>query len=225
MIMPEEMPRWLGSWAPGHSIDIAEFFAARVVFYPGSGTDGQPVKFFGSRHAAHCFVFADYGITKDYLLKELGDAGHPFTGYESAGRQELKERELTPIGWIPHIQPTGAPRGPQAPGAPYAFIEVLARRPDFTDAHGPKRMAILFLCADGVAAYDALFCQPQARAPFALVLQDHAWGGNWTRFGSGGSLDHLAAASMIRCRSSTGRSVPGESGKGPCPPVPRRLPR
>lgn len=190
------LPLWLHDWGPGRPVHVEDFFASRVVFYPGSGTDGQPVQFFGSRHAAHCFVFADYGITMDHVLRELGEAGHPFAGYQSAGRVELSERDLTPSGWVPHIQPQDAPRGSLAPGGPYGFIEVLERRPGFDDTHGPKRLAILFLCADGVAAYDALFCQVKAKPPFAIVLQDHVYGGNWTWFGRGGSLEQLASTTQ-----------------------------
>lgn len=171
---------------------MTDFFASRVVFYPGSGTDGQPVQFFGSRHAAHCFVYADYGITRDHVIRELGEAGHPFAGYVSAGHRELLANDLTPNGWVPHIKPRAAAQGPTAPVRPYAFVEILERRPGFDDAHGPQRLAILFLCADGVAAYDALFCQVNATAPYAVVLQDHGFGGNWTRFGQGGALEELA---------------------------------
>jgi len=193
VIAKEHLPRWLLDWVPERSIEMADFFASRVVFYPGSGTDGQPVKYFGSLHAAHCFVFADYGLTRDQLIRELGEmGGHPFAGYGSAGRVEIPEHDLTPNGWTPHIQPQNAPRGPRALGGPYAFVEVLERRPGLDDAHGPQRLAILFLCADGVAAYDALFCQAEGRAPFAVVIQDHGFGGNWTRFGRDGSLEALA---------------------------------
>jgi hypothetical protein len=195
--MKENLPMWLHDWSPAAKVSIDDFFASRVVFYPGSGTDGQPVQFFGLRHAAHCFVYADYGITRDHVQKELGADGHPFAGYKSAGHEELLEHDLTPNGWLPHINPKAAPPGPVAPVLPYAFVEILERRPGFDDAHGPQRLAILFLCADGVAAYDSLFCQVNATAPYAVVLQDHGWGGNWTTFGEGGHLEKLA--------SSTGR--------------------
>lgn len=92
MTTKEDMPRWLRDWAPGSKTSMTGFFASRVVFYPGSGTDGQPVKFFGSRRVAHCFIYADYGIARDHVLRELGEAGHPFAGYRSAGRTELRER-------------------------------------------------------------------------------------------------------------------------------------
>ena len=60
-------------------------------------------------------------------------------------------------------------------------------------------MAILFICADGVAAYDALFCQRKTQAPFAVVLQDHGFGGNWATFGRGDGLEKDA--------STAGRSL------------------
>ena len=193
MMMAEPLPLWLQNWTPGRPIHASDFFAARVVFYPGSGTDGQPVKYFGAKHVAHSFVFADYGITKNEVLRELEPTGHPFEGYESAGYTEVQEQDLTPYGWIPHIHPSNAPRQSITPGQTYAFIAVLERRPEWGNDHGPKRLAIMFICADGVAAYDALFCQQEARAPFAVVLQDHGFGGNWTTFGRGGGLEQVAS--------------------------------
>ena len=193
MLVAEGLPPWLRRWNPARRISMTDFFASRVVYYPGSGTDGQPVEFFGSRHAAHCFVYVDYGIPIDHVRDELGENGHPFAGYRSAARQDLLEHDLTPNGWVRHIQPEGAPLQPLAPGRPYAFIEILERRPEFNSDHGPERLAVLFLCADGVAAYDALFCQVTATPPFAVVLQDHGFGGNWTSFGQGGALENLAS--------------------------------
>jgi hypothetical protein len=189
----EDTPQWLNKWTESSQFLAADFFASRVVFYPGSGTDGQPVQFFGSRHAAHCFLYADYGITREYVQQELGANGHPFVGYVSIGRKELLEHDLIKNVWVPSIKPGAAPQGPLAPMRAYAFVEILQRQPGFDDAHGPRRLAMLFLCADGVAAYDALFCQPKARAPYTVVLQDHGWGGNWTKFGQGGALEQLAS--------------------------------
>ncbi len=188
--MNENLPVWLRDWNPAARVSMSDFFASRVVFYPGSGTDGQPVQFFGTRHAAHCFVYADYGITRDHVRTELGEGGHPFAGYRRAGHIDLLESDLAPNGWTPHIRPEVL----QHPlGASYAFVEILERRPGFGEAHGPKRLAILFICADGVAAYDALFCQTNRTAPYAVVIQDHGFGDNWTKFGGGGYLESLAS--------------------------------
>lgn len=196
MILREELPVWLRAWKRNKPISASDlctaFFSSRVVYYPGSGTDGQPVQYFGAQHSAHCFVLVDYGITRDHVLHELGEAGHPFAGYARIGQINVGTTDLTRAGWVPYIRPEGAPSGPPAADGPYVFIEILERTVGLDDTHGPERLAILFLCADGVAAYDALFCQTKSRAPFAVVLQDHGWGDNWTCFGSGGVLDQLA---------------------------------
>jgi len=52
---------------------------------------------------------------------------------------------------------------------------------------------VLFLFADGIAAYDALFCQDRGRrAPFLVLLHDHGFGGNYDRFGRNGLLERIA---------------------------------
>ena len=76
----------------------------------------------------------------------------------------------------------------------FGFLEILERDPEFDDGHGARRLAILFLGADGIAAYNALFCQEgNVAVPFAVVVQDHGFGGNYDRFGRGGLLEGLAA--------------------------------
>ena len=187
-----DIPQWLKEWQPGLPISIEDFLSSKVVFYPGSGTDGQHVKFFGSRHAAHCFVYIDYGIKKQFIIQELDKVGHPFAGYAHAGRIDLSEQDLTPNGWTHHFDPPKESQLIFVPEQPYAFIEVLERKLDFDETHGPRRLAVLFICSEGVATYDALFCQPNARAPYAVVVQDHGYGGNWTKFGQGGQLEQVA---------------------------------
>ncbi len=50
----EEIPAWLGQFRKGDTFPRQQFFASRVVYYPGAGNDGRPVRVFGSTHAAHC---------------------------------------------------------------------------------------------------------------------------------------------------------------------------
>jgi len=77
-------------------------------------------------------------------------------------------------------------------------LEILQRDPGFSDEHGAERLAILFLKEDGIAAYDALFCQPRSVCPpFGVLLQDHGFGGNYTSFGAGGLLDRVAQESGV----------------------------
>jgi hypothetical protein len=73
-------------------------------------------------------------------------------------------------------------------------LEILERDDDLDDNHGAIRLAILFLGADGIAAYDALFSQQNGTPPpFTIVLQDHGYGLNYTTFGQNGLLQQIAS--------------------------------
>jgi hypothetical protein len=197
------MPGWLERFNPGAAFGREQFFASRVVYYPGSGTDRQPVKLFGSTHSAHCFVYADYGVDRPTVEAELEHPGHRFRGYHTVARVNLTERDFSPRGWTPHVGPAEVAREryPSALASAFGFLEVLERDQERDDGHGARRLAILFLGADGIAAYDALFCQEDSvSAPFALVLQDHGFGGNYDRFGRCGLLERLATRCEVMPR-------------------------
>ena len=75
----EYIPSWLVEIKEGDKFSRDDFFRSRIVFYPGSYTDGHAVRVFGSTHAAHCFIYVDYGITQSVLETEL--INHGFLGY------------------------------------------------------------------------------------------------------------------------------------------------
>ncbi|MBI3147470.1 MAG: hypothetical protein HYZ17_03035 [Betaproteobacteria bacterium] len=194
----EAMPDWLAQFTNGNAFPRQAFLSSRIVYYPGSGTDGHPVKLFGSAHAAHCFVYVDYGRTQAELEKTLEHPEHGFLGYHRLARVPLRESDLVPNGWRSHLAPdelniASALNFASVADAPFGFLEVLERNPDLAEEHGAKRLAILFLGADGIASYDALFCQGhEQRPPFAVVLVDHGFGGNYERFGRDGLLERIA---------------------------------
>jgi len=197
----EEMPDWLKEEKEWKSFPREEFFRSRIVYYPGSGTDGHPVRVFGSTHAAHCFVYVDYGVTKADLEHELKEDRNKFRGYRTRSRLSLREEDLAPRGWRAHIELSEAKRASmqhfaRVSKSPYGFMDILEREEGLEDKHGPKRFAVLFLGADGIASYDALFCQEAGvYHPFAALLHDHGFGGNYDKFGRGGLMERIA----IRC--------------------------
>ncbi|MFI0846036.1 hypothetical protein [Mesorhizobium sp. IMUNJ 23232] len=194
------VPDWLLNFRTGDSFPRADFFRSRIVFYPGSGTDGHPVKLFGSSHSAHCFIYADYGCTRDHLVHELEDAARGFSGYHFLERVTLGEMDLRSDSWIPHIlsEEFSAHHFAAVRTNPFGFVEILERDRALDDKHGPTRLAIIFLGADGIAAYDTLFCQGDGTpAPFALIVQDHGSGGGYARFDDQSLLFRVAE----RCNS------------------------
>jgi len=192
---PEPEPAWITRHVKGDGFNRGDFFASRTVFYPGSGTDGHPVKVFGSTRSAHTFIYTDYILDQSVIEHELADAIYGFRGYHSIDRIMLESTDLAPNGWIPHIQvkPRNRLRGMDSTFRPYGFIEIIERDPERPESYGSKRLAIMFLGTDAVAAFDALYCQQgNTSNPFALLLQDHAFGGGYTSFGQNGLLAKLA---------------------------------
>ena len=193
--LPERIPAWLDRFKEGDHFSRREFFGSRVVYYPGSGSDGDPVKVFGSAHCAHTFVYADYGHSQKELEKDLDDPELRFRGYHNLARLQLRETDLVPDRWTPHVQPDEVSERMRrfVRTEPFGFLQILERDPGLDERHGARRLAVLFLGADGIAAYDALFCQKLGHAaPFAVVLQDHGFGGNYDQFGHDGLLEHIA---------------------------------
>jgi hypothetical protein len=193
----EPVPTWISRYREGDPFDQLAFFSSRIAFYPGSGTDGHPVAVFGASGAAHCFVFADYGVDEDRIRRTLSPTSeYRFRGYHVFAGLSLREDDITPRGWVPHIEPGDRipPGGSLFPHvAPFGFFVVLERDQGCDDDHGPERLAILFLGADGIATFDALFCQKHSKGLYALLLSDHGYGGNYERFGRGGLMDRIAS--------------------------------
>ena len=98
----EDVPEWLKAYQRGKSRSLADFLKSRIVYYPGSGIDGDPVEVFGASHSAHCFVYADYWLPKDELTKELHT--HGFRGYDILDEVSFSEREvMDAIPWRRHF--------------------------------------------------------------------------------------------------------------------------
>lgn len=176
----EPCPAWLEDFCPGSKLKAADllrnFLLSKIVYYPGSGEDGDPVAAFNAAHVSHCFIYADYLTTRQQLRTQLHVQG--FCGYHNLATVDIQlaDFQLGNIFYHATLQQCPAPQI-----EPYAFLEIFERIPSKGDQHGAKRFAILFLAADGHAAYDALFCQDQSRSvPVCVVVQDHGFGGNWS---------------------------------------------
>lgn len=203
----EKMPCWLANYKQGNRVDASDFLKSRTVFYPGAGGDGHPFTVFAASHAAHCFVYADYGMTKESILASLApDSAHRLRGYKIALKQDLTIQDLVPTGWRPHVDPVELRRSSQdwvkswmsSSGVqPYGVLCIFDREIGYGNDHGPERLALIYLGADGIATYDALYCQTGCRTPYGLLLQDHGFGGNYDRFGRGGLMEQIATKTGV----------------------------
>ena len=185
----EPFPPWLQR--PAVQFDRADFFGSRTVYYPGSGDDGHPVRLCARAHAAHAFVYVDYGVSPETLRRRV----QGFRGYEVEHQEEVTEATLRRGGWTPHVDRAELPGDLHhfVKVTPFSLFVVLRRRETLDDTHGPARVAMLFVGGDGHATFDALYCQNDGTpAPFLVVIQDHGFGGNYERFDEGGLLAGIA---------------------------------
>ena len=196
---PEPLPEWLRE--PSPAFDRAAFFGSRTVYYPGSGTDGQPVKLCARAHAAHGFIYVDYGVSMAEIRNSVRGIGDPgFRGYDVEHEEEVEESVLRPGGWTPHVQPSELKQGAYgfANVRPFGLYVVFRRDEGLDGAHGPERFAALFIGGDGHATYDALYCQNDETPPsFLVVIQDHGFGGNYDRFRAGGLMEKIACRASV----------------------------
>ena len=196
--LKEVMPDWLLGYQKGEKPTFKKLLNNRVVFYPGAGLDGQPVSTFNKAHYSHVYFYVDYGLKKETIVNELTRA-ESFRGYKLIGLEEYSEKEISPSGWVRHYTPTNEEIERMRSYArinPFCFLAIYEREDGYDESHGMKRFAIIYLCADAIAAYDAMFIN-SGKAPSLIVLQDHGFGGNYNCFGNKGALYQIATSSGV----------------------------
>jgi hypothetical protein len=185
--MPKALPFWLASLSAqsmgAKTVPLREILEG-ALYYPACGVDGGPVQHMGAE--LQSFIYVDYGLTRASILDALAD--QPFKGYEVLGMRSVSEVELTPQGWEPpaltpeeFASAKAATERWQRP--PFCEWIVFERAPGLAEPHGPHRFSLLCLCADGVAAFKALYVDKGLRPRAIAVIQPgHGFGRNWTDF-------------------------------------------
>ena len=190
----EPMPLWLKNYKKGDKLDFDEILSHRVVYYPGSYLDGQAVRTFNKAHYAHTFFYVDYILKKERLTEELFK-DEAFIGYKLYDLREVSQDELLPRNWTPpQLEPEiveASKEFVEESQKPYCLLAIFDREDKYTNDHGAERFAIIFLFADAIAAYHAMFIS-QKRVPAVLLYQDHGFGCLYSKFGHGGLLERLA---------------------------------
>ena len=191
---PEPVPSWLRAYRTG--VDqlpaaLAAFLSSRIAFYPGSGiVDGELFETFTAAHAVHCVLHADLlhgsALVADVLSRRFRPYIH-VAGYRVIDLQQLDASTTRTLLALSDEHPWG--QDPALQGACWAVLE---REPEYTDDHGPARLAFLHVQCEAVWLYWNLWARSRERAPYGILIQDHGYGGNWTKFGPGGALHDLA---------------------------------
>lgn len=139
------------------------------VYYPSSGFDGSPVKYFGSLFQT--FIYVDYGYSRKQFREEL--VKNSFAGYQIIGLREVGVEELTPKGWIPPaLTPNESEHmryADQYRQESFCDWIIFERESTLSAEHGPLRFSLLYVCADGAEAFNALYVNNR-RCPSVIAL-------------------------------------------------------
>lgn len=177
-----EMPVWLSG--NDLNFDIRTILDDSL-YYPCAGFDGDPVKYFMGN--IFSFVYVDYGVARDGLLEEIETQG--FQGYHIIHNQAISQSELIPNDWTVQIRPEQIEKkgGENLVNnwikEPFCQWLIFERDQDKDDTHNPRRFSLLYLCADGIAAYQALYLSNNIKPKIVAIIQPGTgFGHNWTDF-------------------------------------------
>ena len=154
------------------------------LYYPSCDIDGELIRYC-NRHFDQLeicsFVYADYAAGRERLMENIDT----FRGYHLLATRELGPAD---VGADKHLEipkginfdDYGRYRDHWQPFGQWAIYE---RDGDYGSDHGPIRFSLLYLGAEGVAAYYGLYINNKIIPKgLAIIQPGHGFGLNWTDF-------------------------------------------
>ena len=192
----EEMPTWLKSHKKGDKIDFSKLLASRIVYYPGSALEGSPIRIFNTAHAAHVYLYIDYGFEKEEIKKLMSET-FP-AGYHIYDETEVGAADIIPRALRYHLtadEQRMVMERYQEKYVPthnsFGFLKIYERDESYGEEHGAQRFALLYISGDAIATYDAIFGNTNAK-PFACITGNYGFGGAYESFSKDSLLETIA---------------------------------
>ena len=144
------------------------------LYYPSCGSDGLPISSFAG--SIRSFIYVDYGFTRDELYSKFK--------YKIIASRKLTKSDLTPNGWEPNWQSVDGDPARYLNSRIQPFCEWI-----IFEINGVK-CSLLFLCADGVATYQALYKKNKIAPRIIALIQSGVIHGNWTNYSDPNTILH-----------------------------------
>lgn len=184
-LRPIKTDDWLMRWEERDAtvFPLKEILAGSL-FYPAAGVDHDPVTYLKGYTTS--FVYCDYGIEQKQVDEQrmLGW----FDGYHVIHQRMLRREEIAPAGFrMPQLSEADPdPERFAAHRKPEFVLWFVFERGDLAHAaDSPRRFSLLYVCADGVAAFNELYVACRRKpAAIAIIQPGHCFGANYTNFES-----------------------------------------
>lgn len=181
------------SWLAGNDFKFDIFqILEDSCYYPYGNLQGAPVKILIKK--TYSFVFIEYGVTEGRFIEEIKENG--FKGYTIIHEQDIPQSLLSPNGLVKFLQPNN--EDDYVSRHPHPFCKWYI----FENKAENLRFSFLFLTADAVAAYQALYFSNKVQPRFLVFdyprgndieLQTH-----WRGISKGNSFFERVILSDIR---------------------------
>jgi hypothetical protein len=157
------------------------------LFYPASGIDGTAIRYW--LEGVLSFVYVDTSYSHAAFKHAILTA--PPSGYSILGIRDLSPQDLTPLGWKPTIPKELDSKSylsalglVDASGtSAFASWIVFERDSSLEDSHGPIRFSLVFLRAEAIAAYQAIYVGNHICPKILAVIRPGiGFGGNFGNF-------------------------------------------
>lgn len=191
---PSPLSHWLENWTTASCFDVDAFFSSDVVFYPGGGNDGQPIRLFNEGCNVSCYLYADVGYKLKRINSEFSE--RQLKGYNLLETRDVVFDEVFKESSVRTVVFRGRLRervydAKDRIGRLYVFQHDESEM----NEKGSPFLAMLYLNVDAFYAFGNLFSEE--KPPYAILLADHGFGGNWDDFGRNGRLEEISTTQGI----------------------------
>lgn len=154
------------------------------LYYPACDIDGELIRYCNmhfERLRICSYVYADYAAGRERLITNLDT----FLGYHLVATRELNAADVGADKGFPRPRGINPEEYRRYQNLWQAFGQcaVYQRDEGYGENHGPARFSLLYLGAEGAAAYAGLYVNNNITPKgMAIIQPGHAFGLNWANF-------------------------------------------
>jgi len=157
-------------------------FESATIFYPGAGSDSDPLMLFASQCHIKTIIHVDYSFDRNSAIKTSSILGNMLSIHE------LDPHNFGKSTWLDFWHSNPASKAYGKTDRAYATKVKIS--------HDGHTFDFQFFGTEALQTFEVLFLSDDA--PTVIVLQDHGLGGLWTRFGEDGKLFYELVSRMSK---------------------------
>ena len=172
-------------------------------YYPACRYDGDLIRLFNKilkDKGIRSFIYCDYEANEDQVVRKAKQnmRGYNVLAHRSVGISEFAGSNMDSRCFLP-VNRCGKVKSGRSFFCHWFIFE---RDDSFNETHGPERFSLMYICAEGVTAYEILYSYREIAPKCVAIIQPgEGLGGNWTDF-------HKVGAPLYQALKSNPAGLP-----------------